>query len=90
MVIFEHKRINGKLVVVSFDYNGGIFSNVVISGDFFAYPEEEVDNLEKSINGRSFLELEDILERFFTSNVRVYGITKEDLTEIFRRAINGN
>lgn len=90
MVIFEHKRIDGKLIVVSFDYNGGIFSNVAISGDFFAFPEEEVDNLEKSINGRSFLELEDILERFFTFNIRVYGITKEDLTEIFRRAINGN
>ena len=90
MAIFEHKRIDGKLIIVSFDYEDGIFSNVVISGDFFAFPEGEIDNLEKSVNGKNFLELENMLDNFFSSNVRVLGITKEDLTEIFKRAIDGN
>ena len=38
---FELKIPGGKLVVVDFDVIEGRFRNVVISGDFFVYPEEE-------------------------------------------------
>lgn len=88
MNIFEYKRQGGKVVGVSFNYANEIFSHVRIYGDFFVFPVEEIDNLEKSINGKSLTELLDLIEDFFSSGIRVYGITAEDLKEGFKRAIN--
>lgn len=88
MDIFEYKRQGGKLIGVSFNYEKGVFSHVRIYGDFFVFPVEEIDNLEESINGKSLPELLDLIEDFFSSGVRVYGITSEDLKEGFKRAIN--
>ena len=88
MNIFEYKRQGGKVIGVSFNYVNEIFSHVKIYGDFFVFPVEEIDNLEKSINGKSLTELLGIIEDFFSSGVSAYGITAEDLKESFKRAIN--
>ncbi|KYC44635.1 MAG: Lipoate-protein ligase A subunit 2 [Candidatus Methanofastidiosum methylothiophilum] len=88
MAIFEYKREGGKLIGVSFNYTQDTFSDVVIYGDFFVFPEEEVDNLEKLIEGRNLSQVLDLIEDFFLSSVEVYGITKEDVKEVFKRAIN--
>jgi len=88
MDIFEYKRQGGKLIGVSFNYENGIFSHVRIYGDFFVFPVEEIDNLEESFDGKSLPELLGLIEDFFSSGVRVYGITAEDLKEGFKRAIN--
>lgn len=88
MNIFEYKRQGGKLIGISFNYTKGVFSNVKIYGDFFVFPVEEIDNLEESIDGKSLTELSRIIEDFFSSGIRVYGITAADLKESFKRAIN--
>jgi lipoate---protein ligase len=36
----EHKTPGGKLIAVEFDVANGELRNVVVSGDFFLYPEE--------------------------------------------------
>ena len=88
MNIFEHKRQGGKLIGVSFNYKNDIFSDVRIYGDFFVFPEERIDNLEKSINQKSLPESLQLIDDFFSSGIRAYGITAEDLKEVFERAIN--
>jgi hypothetical protein len=88
MNIFEHKRQGGKLIGVSFNYKNDIFSDVRIYGDFFVFPEEGIDNLEKSINQKSLPESLQLIDDFFSSGIRAYGITAEDLKEVFERAIN--
>ncbi|MFA7690527.1 MAG: lipoate protein ligase C-terminal domain-containing protein [Methanofastidiosum sp.] len=88
MNIFEHKRQGGKVIGVSFNYKNDIFSEVRIYGDFFVFPEEGIDNLEKSINQKSLSELLQLIEDFFSSDIIFYGINKEDLQEVFKRAIN--
>ncbi len=88
MNIFEHKREGGKLIGVSFNYKNDIFSDVRIYGDFFVFPEEEIDNLEKLINQKSLPELLQLIDDFFSSGIKVYGITARDLKEVFERAIN--
>jgi lipoate-protein ligase A len=88
MTISEYKRMGGKLIGISFNYNGGIFSDVIIYGDFFIFPEESIDSLEKSLEGKSLSEVLSCIEDFFSSDVEFYGITKEDLAEAFMRAIN--
>ena len=88
MNIFEHKREGGKLIGVSFNYKNDIFSDVRIYGDFFVFPEEEIDNLEKLINQKSLPELLQRIDDFFSSGTKVYGITARDLKKVFERAIN--
>ncbi len=88
MTIFEYKRQGEKLIGISFNYNNHSFAETKIYGDFFVFPEERIDNLEKLINGKSLSEVLVLIEDFFSSDVKAYGITKEDLQEMFKRAIN--
>ena len=73
MNIFEYKRQGGKVIGVSFNYVNEIFSQVRIYGDFFVFPVEEIDNLEKSINGKNLAELLDLIEDFFSSGLGYMG-----------------
>ena len=88
MNFYEYKEQGKKVIGVSFNYKNGIFSNVRIYGDFFVFPEEEVDTLENSINGKNLPELLQLIEDFFSSGISVYGITPEALKEVFKGAIN--
>ncbi len=88
MILFEYKKKGGKLIGVSFEYQKYRFSNVCIYGDFFIFPEENLQDLEKSLEGKSLAETFSIIEDFFSTNIKTYGIEKEDLMEIFKRAIN--
>ncbi|NYT13113.1 MAG: lipoate--protein ligase family protein [Candidatus Methanofastidiosa archaeon] len=88
MTIFEYKPLGGKLIGISFNYMNGLFSDVMIYGDFFVFPEESIEDLERTIEGKNLSELLGIIENFFSSDVEVYGIRKEDLEEAFKRAIN--
>jgi lipoate-protein ligase A len=47
----EYKTPGGKLVVADFDIRDERFSNVVVSGDFFLYPEEALDAITGAIEG---------------------------------------
>lgn len=88
MGLIEYKKKGGKLIGVSFEYQKNRFSNVSIYGDFFIFPEENLHILEKAIEGKNLMELLSIVEDFFTSDIKAYGIEKEDLYEIFKRAVN--
>lgn len=88
MKIFEYKRIGGKLISVSFNYSDSIFSEVKIYGDFFIFPEDAIEILEKSIEGKTYIELPETINNFLSLGIRFYGITKDDLMEVFKGAIN--
>lgn len=47
----EFKTPGGKLVVVDFDIQDGRLSNVMISGDFFLYPEDALPALSGALEG---------------------------------------
>jgi lipoate---protein ligase len=49
----DFKTPGGKLVRVDFDLDGGRFRNVVVSGDFFLYPEEVIDDIRGALEGAS-------------------------------------
>ncbi|NMC77049.1 MAG: hypothetical protein GYA60_07145 [Candidatus Methanofastidiosa archaeon] len=85
---YEYKRQGGKLIGVSFNYTNKIFSGIKIYGDFFIFPEEEIERLEKTIEGKTYSEISKSIEDFFSSGIRFYGITREDLLELFKGAIS--
>lgn len=45
----EYKTPGGKLVMVDFDVEDGKLANVVVSGDFFLYPEEALDSISEAL-----------------------------------------
>jgi lipoate-protein ligase A len=49
----DFKTPGGKLVRVDFDLDGGRLHNVVVSGDFFLYPEEVIDDIRDALEGAS-------------------------------------
>ncbi|MCO5177956.1 MAG: biotin--protein ligase [Thermomicrobiales bacterium] len=49
----EYKTPGGKLVVVDFDVHDGTIVDPMVSGDFFLYPEESLDQIVGSLVGLS-------------------------------------
>ena len=47
----EHKTPGGKLIAVEFDVVDGALRNVVVTGDFFLYPEEALPLLAAALEG---------------------------------------
>lgn len=47
----EYKTPGGKLVVVDFEVRDDRFRDVVVSGDFFLYPEEALDAIAGAVEG---------------------------------------
>lgn len=89
----EYKTPGGKLVVVDFDVVDGRFKNLVISGDFFLYPEEELEPLTNALEGVD-IELDD---ESFTERIRMdlhpdtelLGTSPEGIVIAIRRALDG-
>lgn len=49
----EYKTPGGKLVVVDFDVHDGQIVDPMVSGDFFLYPEESLEQIVGSLVGLS-------------------------------------
>ena len=47
----EFKTPGGKLIAVEFEIEGGVLRHVVVSGDFFLYPEEALGLLASALEG---------------------------------------
>lgn len=88
----EYKTPGGKLVVVDFDVADGRLRNVVVSGDFFLYPEEEIDTLNSALEGVDI----DLEDDGFSERIRMdlhpdttlLGTSPEGIAIAIRRALN--
>jgi lipoate-protein ligase A len=68
----EYKTPGGKLVVVDFQVEDGALSEVMVSGDFFLYPEDALSDLTGSLEGVSV----ELTESEIAEKVR-YGLRRE-------------
>ena len=89
----EYKTPGGKLVVVDFDVVDGRFKNMVISGDFFLYPDEELQPLTGALEGVD-VELDDdsFAERIrmdLHPDTELLGTSPEGIVIAVRRALDG-
>ncbi len=81
-----YKVPQGKLLKIALDYNEAtrLITNVCITGDFFAYPEEALEQLEDKLKHTS-LERTELLKKI-TSIISEYhiefiGLNAEALTQ---------
>lgn len=87
----EHKTPGGKLMRVDLDVRDGSIVDVVVSGDFFLYPEEALDDLRRSIEGVSSGTSVEALALVITDGLRpgaeLIGSSPESLAIAVRRAV---
>ncbi len=87
----EYKTPGGKLVVVDFDVVDGVLRNVVVSGDFFLYPEEALEPLTAPLEGlpRETDEtgIADAVRRGIPAGTELLGTSPEGIAIAVRRAL---
>jgi lipoate-protein ligase A len=90
MAFMEEKIKDGKLLKI--EVNGsGPYKIVMISGDFFMYPEEGVFIIEKALSGLEGDEGLPFIEKFLHSVVRensitLYGIDEKSIARLYKGA----
>jgi lipoate---protein ligase len=86
------KTPGGKLVIVDFALDRERLRDVVVSGDFFLYPEEAIDPLTASLEGmRADLAPAEIADRVaaaLPAGVEFLGSSPEAVAEAVRRALS--
>jgi lipoate-protein ligase A len=81
-----YKVPQGKLLKIRVEYNikKNVIKNIWITGDFFAYPEEAIELMEKKLRN-TVMEREQLLEKIrsiITENhIQFIGVDAEGLTK---------
>ncbi|MBU0757061.1 MAG: hypothetical protein KKF44_03270 [Nanoarchaeota archaeon] len=81
---FILKKPGQKLIKLRLEYEDNLIKNIQIKGDFFMYPEEGIEDLEKELIGKEIdtKELIAFIDEFFEKNdVTPYGISSEGIAE---------
>jgi len=90
----EHKTPGGKLVVVDFQVEDGALSEVMVSGDFFLYPEDALGDLTAALEGVSVeLTESEIAEKVrfgLRREAQLLGSSPEGVATAVRRALAAN
>lgn len=87
----EYKTPGGKLIAVDFEVRDGELREVMVSGDFFLYPEEALPDLTRSLEGLSVeLSEAEIAERVrlgLPRRAELLGSSPEAIGAAVRRAL---
>jgi len=85
----EYKVPQGKLIRVNYRLENGKISKIKITGDFFLYPEEAIEELENKLNGikAEELELERVIQDFFKKGYVLIGATPKDFVTVILKAL---
>lgn len=80
-------KTEGGLIRIALDA-GERINEIMITGDFFIYPEDSIEALEKELVGTA-VRNDEILKvvKGFYENVEAPGIEPEDLVEAIRKAV---
>ena len=84
----QYKARKG-LIKVSVDEEGGIIKKVVISGDFFLYPEDSLWLLERKLVGTKLIRgylLAKVRDFYKDEGIFSPGVTPEDFVEALLKA----
>lgn len=89
MLRAEHKAEGGKLIKVQISVENKRISSIKITGDFFMYPEEAIEDLEKVLVGRVIDEkiITETIKRFIgEKGVTLLGASPEDFAKCIAKA----
>ena len=75
-------------VEMTMNVSEGRIVNVTISGDFFAYPSETLEELELEIRGKTVEEALKIIDGY-EGRVKLVGASLQDVKQLMRQAGSG-
>jgi lipoate-protein ligase A len=89
----EYKMPGGKLVIVEFRLDGNRLCDVVVSGDFFLYPDEVLFDITGALEGMP-ADLDETnvaarVEAAIPAGAEVLGTSPEGIAIAARRALEG-
>jgi lipoate-protein ligase A len=82
----SRKVKGGKLVKVTVRSEGGRIAEVRITGDFFAHPEEGLEQVERELRGATVSEVRKTVESA-TGGVTLVGLKREDIIEMVEECL---
>ncbi|MGN6030798.1 MAG: biotin--protein ligase [Thermomicrobiales bacterium] len=89
----EYKTPGGKLVIVDFTVEDHRLRDVMVSGDFFLYPEEALATIDAALEGmEQSLSQDEYAERIrlqLGPDVSLIGTSPEGIAIAVRRALDG-
>ncbi len=87
----EYKTPGGKLVVADFRVRDNRFADVVVSGDFFLYPEEALDAIVGAVEGLEVASGESEIARAVEASIpegtEMLGFSPEAVAIALRRGL---
>jgi len=83
----SRKIKGGKMIKVEVKVIDDRVEDVIISGDFFAYPAEAIEDMEKDMKGLSLVKLPEIVENY-RSKVKLVGVTLDDLKTLIEELVH--
>lgn len=86
---YLRKIPGGKLLKIKIGIEDGKISNIMILGDYFLYPEEKNQEIEKALVGKS---KDDVLQTIRSvvekEGIRLFGFSTEDLASLIMEAFS--
>jgi len=78
------KVVGGKTVKIELIVDDNTIKEVIISGDFFAFPIEKFEELERNLKGKEakIAEIKKVLDNF-KQDLTLVGISWSDLEQLF-------
>jgi len=79
-----YKVPDGKLLKISLKFKGEKIISVKITGDFFLYPEEGIEAIEKSLSGKKLdrkLIAGEVSRAVQKNSIELFGISAEGIAE---------
>jgi len=87
----EYKTPGGKLVVADFEVESERFRDVVVSGDFFLYPEEALEAITGAVEGLAVTsgegEIAQAVEAAIPDGTEMLGFSPEAVAIALRRGL---
>ncbi len=84
---FIKKIPGGKTIKIDVDVDDNVIRNIVVSGDFFAYPEERLEELENAIKGKTISSAINIIKSF-SDKIILLGVSFDDIIELLNKVLN--
>ncbi len=85
----ERKVEGGKLLRIKVDVQENLIKNVSIEGDFFAHPENTIEQIEQELTNKEIdSDLEKIVQEIIDkNNAELVGVTAKDINEVILEAL---
>ena len=84
-VVHKMHKAQGGLIRADYEVREGRLTNVRLSGDFFCYPEEAIEQLEAKLEGQPVDESIILVQQFYEKeNIDTPGISVQDWASLFK------